>query len=405
MKTILNKAVYSLFSALLITIVSCNSSQPSEKLTNLTIGIPIEEQVTRLKKENHIFEGPDKDYIIYKGIKGNITYFVYNKDGVDYLRRLTLNFENPTINSHSGYTFITAQDISNLISFHNDQYGVVDVKMNKTSDYTSGDRDWSKGNATIHLGVSTYSYFGQGIWLASMSFGFKESIEEKLKEYEQKSFVKYITNKQDFKNTSKNLPDNKKEKLNEGESIVAINNNKGDNYILDSLLKFNSNEELIDNFGIKNIKQESGMSTYDEVFMTILYPDDRKKRVIFFWKDNSYKGLKYIKIESEISDKNIIVGSDWKTNDELMLKMPLDKLVEKNGKKVSFNQFEMDQDEAGLIINFNNGVLQKRKMNINVAANTTETNYNKLLAYEILISDMPVVKNANCYVSAITIWK
>lgn len=120
---------------------------------------------------------------------------------------------------------------------------------------------------------------------------------------------------------------------------------------LDTLLSFNSAEELKKVFGEENIKNSTGyypegMGEYNN---TLLFPDT-KNQVEFIWtNEKDYSELSNI----VLSQKN----TDWKTKEGITIGTTLKELEKINEKSFIFSGF--DWDYSGMT-NFSGGYLTKR---------------------------------------------
>ncbi len=127
---------------------------------------------------------------------------------------------------------------------------------------------------------------------------------------------------------------------------------------LDSLLSFNSEDELKRVFG-DNIKRSTGyypegMGEYNN---TLLFPDS-KNEIEFVWADDSltFSGLLYFQLHGK--------NTNWKTKDGITIGSNLKTLEELNGKPFTF--FGLGWDFSGMI-NWQKGHLEDRKITGSIA--------------------------------------
>jgi hypothetical protein len=106
-------------------------------------------------------------------------------------------------------------------------------------------------------------------------------------------------------------------------------------FVLDSLLDYDSEQELINRFGKENIGRDTawypeGMGQY---MVTVLYPGT-KNEVALSWLDSaSYMGLDEIRVSAD--------SSEW-ISKGVMIGTPLSDLVRLNGSHFSFSGFDWD---------------------------------------------------------------
>lgn len=123
-------------------------------------------------------------------------------------------------------------------------------------------------------------------------------------------------------------------------------------YILDDLLNYDSEKELIAKFGKENIERMTqyypeGMGEYTS---TLLYPKTPNE-VIFSWNDDTlnFEKLGTVKIAMR--------ASEWVTKKGLKIGLSLKDLEKINGKEFKFFGFEWDYAGA---VDFNEGTLDDR---------------------------------------------
>ncbi|MCT4582672.1 MAG: hypothetical protein N4A35_14740 [Flavobacteriales bacterium] len=181
--------------------------------------------------------------------------------------------------------------------------------------------------------------------------------------------------------------------------------NKTSEYLLDALLSYNSEAELIEKFGQENVTRNTqyypeGMGEY---VSTALY-ENTPNEVIFSWSDDTlnFQGLLTIKVSKQ--------NSPWSTQKGLHIGTTLKELEKINGKAFTFYGFEWDY--AGSV-NWEGGILDDRKTFCTLAYIYDYNDPNLVLpkAYEALIGDQEIAssdKNAqavNITVSEITLAK
>jgi hypothetical protein len=121
---------------------------------------------------------------------------------------------------------------------------------------------------------------------------------------------------------------------------TVTNNVQTENkFILDSLLKYDSEQDLITKFGSQMITRDTswypeGMGQYIE---TVLYPNT-KNEVRFVWSDStSFSQLQYLSVVRD--------SSDWSTRG-VKVGTRLNELVALNGKDFTFSGFGWDYGGA-----------------------------------------------------------
>ena len=105
-------------------------------------------------------------------------------------------------------------------------------------------------------------------------------------------------------------------------------------FVLDSLLNYDSEQELVNRFGRENIGRDTawlpeGMGQYT---VTVLYPGT-KNEVSFSWLDATYFGLNEISVTAD--------SSEW-TSKGVRIGTPLSELVLLNGSHFTFSGFDWD---------------------------------------------------------------
>jgi hypothetical protein len=120
------------------------------------------------------------------------------------------------------------------------------------------------------------------------------------------------------------------------ETLVESNVQAVDHtFVLDSLLNYDSEQELINRFGNENIGRDTawypeGMGMY---MVTLLYPGTPNE-VTFSWLDSaSYMGLDEIRVLSD--------SSQWNTRG-VMIGTTLTELIQLNGGHFTFSGFDWD---------------------------------------------------------------
>ncbi len=124
-------------------------------------------------------------------------------------------------------------------------------------------------------------------------------------------------------------------------------------YLLDNLLSYNSEAELIEKFGKDNVTRNTqyypeGMGEY---ISTALY-EGTPNEVIFSWSDDTlnFEGLLTVMVSRQ--------NSLWTTQKGLRIGTSLKELEKINGK--AFNFFGFEWDYAGTV-DWNDGILDDRK--------------------------------------------
>jgi hypothetical protein len=189
------------------------------------------------------------------------------------------------------------------------------------------------------------------------------------------------------------------------DTIVAIqqsqssDNRKTDivsvNFPLDSLLRFDSEAELIKAFA-NNVKRSigyypEGMGEYQN---TLLFPDT-ENQVEFVWTDDSvnFSGLAYIQVRGQ--------KTGWKTIEGITLGTDLKILEKMNGKSFTFYGFGWDY--SGMV-DWDEGHLYDRKVfvSLDYPGETIPPEFDGLLGDHEMRSDSELAQKANPVACEIT---
>lgn len=151
-------------------------------------------------------------------------------------------------------------------------------------------------------------------------------------------------------------------------------------FLLNDLLSYNSEKELISKFGSENITQniEYGPEGMGETTTTVLYAETPNE-VIFSWSDDTkLENLHSVKVQKK--------DSQWKTIMGIHIGTTLKELESINDKVFNFYGFEWD---FGGQVSWNDGVLEKKNISCTLGYIYDYGNPNLVLpeAYEALIGD------------------
>lgn len=168
--------------------------------------------------------------------------------------------------------------------------------------------------------------------------------------------------------------------------------------ILEDLLKYNSEVELMDKFGKENVTRSidylpEGMGEYSVTKMYEGTPDE----VIINWEDTTkFEKISFVEIKGSEANK-------WSTSEGLKLGMGLDELVKINEKAVEFSGFGWDY--AGFV-QFKEGKLENKKIGVRLDLPKEKyenpDKYNALMGDTMLSSDTDLVKEANPIIISIS---
>jgi hypothetical protein len=159
--------------------------------------------------------------------------------------------------------------------------------------------------------------------------------------------------------------------------------------VLDSLLKYDSEQELIAAFG-DQVKHSmgnypEGMGTYPN---TLLYPDTPDE-VEFVWDDTvAFKTLSTINISGEKRTR-------WKTAEGVTLGTTMKELEKLNGKSFSFSGFGWDY---GGSVSWDDGELSKRNIYVTLNLPPVEpmpAEYDNLMGDTNFETKSPLAQRAN----------
>ena len=170
------------------------------------------------------------------------------------------------------------------------------------------------------------------------------------------------------------------------------------NFPLDSLLKFDSEEQLKKAFG-DHVKRSIGYypEGMGEYANTLLYPDTRNQ-VEFIWLDDSltFSGLSSISLAG--------TETDWKTKEGITLGTKLKELEVINQKSFTFSGLGWDY---GGKVNWNEGRLYGRKLFITLEypGESMPPQYEGLLGDQEIKSDSELARKANLVVYEIYMGK
>ncbi|MFH2095643.1 MAG: hypothetical protein ABIJ16_08065 [Bacteroidota bacterium] len=184
---------------------------------------------------------------------------------------------------------------------------------------------------------------------------------------------------------------------------VAVNEKQqevSDEFLLDNLLAYNSEEELIAAFGKENIITEHrwGAEGEYEYKASILYPET-KNQVEFAWEDSvSLSGL------SSICIYIFKETPDWYTSYGIKIGTTMKELEEMNGKPFRFWGFDWDYSGGAF---FEEGNLANLNMHIclNTPPGAPEKEAGEMIGDMEFTSDDAIAKKVNPIVVEITMVK
>jgi hypothetical protein len=159
--------------------------------------------------------------------------------------------------------------------------------------------------------------------------------------------------------------------------------------LLDNLLKYNSEKELIAKFG-KDVKhtKEWGAEGTEEFECSVLYPET-KNQVQFNWNDQvKYSGLTSVEIYGE--------SSDWKTKSGIALGTTLKELEKLNKKPFTFFGFDWDYGGSA---DWGDGVLSTTNIHVTLGMKGERTEeFNGLVGDVEIKSNSKLAQKANIIV-------
>lgn len=153
----------------------------------------------------------------------------------------------------------------------------------------------------------------------------------------------------------------------------------GREYILDSLLNFFGESDLIEKYGKENILRDTNFyqEDADRYVMTLLYPKTRKE-VEITWNDTiTFSSVHAVYIDHP--------ASVWRTSEGITIGMPLAELVEMNKKEVEFSGLGWD---FGGRVSWMDGALQNR--GIYVIVDAPEEEYDSRSVLDSIFGDKMV---------------
>lgn len=171
--------------------------------------------------------------------------------------------------------------------------------------------------------------------------------------------------------------------------------------VLEDLLAYKSEKELIEKFGKENVRRSidylpEGMGEYPVTKMYEGTPDE----VIINWKDTTkFENISFVEVNGTTENK-------WTTTDGVSLGMGLNELVKINEKAVEFSGFGWDY---GGFVQFKGGKLDEK--GIGVRLDLSQEQYDNLEVYNALMgdisvsSDAKVAKEANPIITSISVGK
>ena len=161
------------------------------------------------------------------------------------------------------------------------------------------------------------------------------------------------------------------------------------------ITKTTSLAELQKLFGKNNLKDDIdlGPEGGDSIPVTKVYPDKSKEIIVFWAKKGYHKRVVFVECYQS--------KSPYYTTDSLKIGSTLKKLLQVNGGKINFSG--LGWDYGGYISSYNNGKLDKSKINLQLYSK--EGVSNKLMGEIQLHTDMPLVKKnlANLYIGRISL--
>lgn len=169
--------------------------------------------------------------------------------------------------------------------------------------------------------------------------------------------------------------------------VLIHSKNESIEITLDSLLSFNSENDLKKVFGANVKRSISGdREGISEYAVSLLYPNS-KNQVEFTWKDDSvnFSGLLSISVEG---------SSDWKTKEGITIGTNLKELEAINGKAFTF--YGLGWDYSGLITDWHKGHLDDRKIYGRLGESREETDFDEgLIGDHEIESSSEIAQRAN----------
>ncbi len=166
-------------------------------------------------------------------------------------------------------------------------------------------------------------------------------------------------------------------------------------FVLDHLLEFNTKEDLIKAYELKDDTVYGAWTESGEDFgNSLLYPKT-KNEVELVWKEDNSNQLDYIRITGN--------ETDWKTTDGITLGMTLEELEIINRKPFIFNGFSWDFEGS---INWDEGYLSDKKINARLCyPGELSRLYPGLIGEQEIRSDSLLAKKAHLFVCEIILTK
>lgn len=180
---------------------------------------------------------------------------------------------------------------------------------------------------------------------------------------------------------------------------------------LERLFEIGSETELAEIFGKENVAFDTVYGAEGEMsFATLLYPST-SNQVLITWKNmKKRKGMYRIEHTAwyDQDSERLLMDSRWKTEDGLALGTSMAKLVEANGKPLTFYGFGWDF--GGTVSSFNKGTFEKKNMGIQLGISDflnqgNDPNYLELMGDMEVNSDLPAAKELNPVIIAISFTK
>jgi len=176
---------------------------------------------------------------------------------------------------------------------------------------------------------------------------------------------------------------------------VIEEKNTNSTFILDSLLRYNSETDLITAFGRENVGRDTawypeGMGQY---MITTLYPHTSNE-VEFVWNDSAaYTGLNYVRVYED--------SSTWSTHG-VKIGTTLNELIQLNGKDFTFSGFGWDY--GGQLMWSEGGNLSDVDVTLDAANNEMpQSEQDSLLGEQTISSKSAIARKHNPIVTAISL--
>ena len=163
--------------------------------------------------------------------------------------------------------------------------------------------------------------------------------------------------------------------------VDSVSAGKGE-FILDSLLKYSTEADIIRDFGSDNITRDTAYYPEGEgqYVITLLFPESEKE-VEFTWNDTiNFSSLSAVTLHRK--------GSVWKSSEGITIGTTMTELADLNKKDIEFSGLEWDY---GGVVFWNEGLLQTRSLSVILGL---PENLDTTLALDSILGDQRIVSSA-----------